>query len=153
MLCLAASVSLSSCIDETVPEDDYATTDQVGASSSALEASLNGIPTQMTEGYLVYKGEQVDETDMGYPQFMIALTEMLGDMYPGGEPGYDHYRAYNTLEGTVLSETSYFSYLPWFTLYQFVKTANDVIGAVDLESATDQQKGLLGSAYAARAFD
>ena len=59
MLCLAASVSLSSCIDETVPEDDYATTDQVGASSSALEASLNGIPTQMTEGYLVYKGEQV----------------------------------------------------------------------------------------------
>ncbi len=153
MLCLAASVSLSSCIDETVPEDDYATTDQVGASSSALEASLNGIPTQMAEGYLVYKGEQVDETDMGYPQFMIALTEMLGDMYPGGEPGYDHYRSYNTLEGTVLSETSYFSYLPWFTLYQFVKTANDVIGAVDLESATDQQKGLLGSAYAARAFD
>ena len=63
MLCLAASVSLSSCIDETVPEDDYATTDQVGASSSALEASLNGIPTQMTEGYLVYKGEQVEERE------------------------------------------------------------------------------------------
>ena len=153
VFCLAATMSLGSCIEEVEPEDDYATNEQVGASASALEASVNGIPTQMTEGYLVYKGEQVNETDMGYPQFMIALTEMLGDMYPGGEPGYDHYTSYNTLQGTGLSETGYYSYLPWFTLYQFVKTANDVIGAVDLESANDQQKGLLGSAYAARAFD
>lgn len=153
VFCLAATMSLGSCIEEVEPEDDYATNEQVGASASALEASLNGIPTQMTEGYLVYKGEQVNETDMGYPQFMIALTEMLGDMYPGGEPGYDHYTSYNTLQGTGLSETGYYSYLPWFTLYQFVKTANDVIGAVDIESATDQQKGLIGSAYAARAFD
>lgn len=153
VFCLAATMSLSGCIDEVVPNNDYATTEQVGASASALEASLNGIPTQMAEGYLVYKGEQVNETDLGYPQFMIAATQMLGDMYPGGEPGYDHFTSYNTLQGTRLSETDYFSYLPWFTLYQFVKTANDVIGAVNLESATAQQKSLAGSAYAARAFD
>ena len=81
---LAASLLMfNSCIDEMVPEGDTATSDQIGASASALEASLNGIPSQMTQGYYVYD-EQEHETDMSYPQFMIAQTEMLGDMYPLG---------------------------------------------------------------------
>ena len=80
----------------------------------------------MVQWYLVY-GEQVHETDMAYPQLMIAQTEMLGDMYPGGsESGYDWFRNYNTFNGNV-GENSYFAYLPWFTLYQFIKSTNDVI--------------------------
>ena len=154
LMALSVAFVLTSCIDETVPEDGTATTEQIGASSAALEASLSGIPSQMAQGYYVY-GDQVHETDMAYPQFMIACTEMLGDMYPlGSNSGYDWYRNYNTMAANV-GDNSYMAYLPWFTLYRFVKAANDVISAVDIEdeSVSDQIKGMAGAAYAMRAFD
>lgn len=144
---------LNSCVDETFPEGSIATSEQVGASASALQAGLNGIPAQMTKGYFVYD-DQVHETDISYPMFMIAQTEMLGDMYPLGEnSGYDWFRNYNTFSGNF-GETSYYAYLPWFTLYKLIKSANDVIGAVNLESAdiTAEMKGTAGVAFANRAF-
>jgi SusD family. len=149
-----SSLILTSCIEETFPESSSATSEQIGASSSALEAALNGIPSQMAQGYYVY-GEQTHETDLAYPQLMIAQTEMLGDIYPmGSNSGYDWFRNYNTFD-RAYGETSYFSYLPWFTLYKFVKASNDVIGSVDItnESLSPSIKGLAGVAYACRAFD
>lgn len=152
---VAVSVlALTGCIDETFPEGSSATTEQIGSSATALEASLNGIPSQMAQGYLVY-GSQVHETDMGYPQFMIAQSEMLGDMYPlGSDVGYDWYAPYNTFD-TSVGDNSYFAYLPWFTLYMFIKSANDIIGAVDIddEGLLPSIKGAAGVAYACRAFD
>ncbi|MDR2148437.1 MAG: RagB/SusD family nutrient uptake outer membrane protein [Tannerella sp.] len=147
-------LTMNSCIEETFPDGASATSEQIGASASALQASLNGIPSQMSQGYLVY-GDQVHETDMAYPQFMIAQTEMLGDMYPlGANSGYDWYRNYNTFATTV-GDDSYFAYLPWFTLYMFIKSANDIIGSVDItdESLTPAIRGSAGVAYACRAFD
>ncbi|MCD8079781.1 MAG: RagB/SusD family nutrient uptake outer membrane protein [Bacteroides sp.] len=149
-----SALALTSCIEETFPEGDTATSEQIGSSASALEAALNGIPAQMTKGYLVYD-DQVHETDIAYPQFMIAQTEMLGDMYPlGGNTGYDWFATYNTFDRPS-GETSYFSYLPWFTLYKFVKSTNDIIGAVDLsdENLSDAIRGAAGVAYAYRAFN
>ena len=149
-----AAVSFNSCIKETFPSNSYATADQIAESSSAMEASLNGIPAQMAQGYLVY-GTQVHETDMAFPQFMIAFTELLGDIYPlGSNSGYDWYRNYNTFDRNF-GDNSYFSYLPWFTCYQFIKSANDIIGAVDLESpeTSDFAKAASGMARACRAFD
>ena len=155
LLLLATSLlMLNSCIEETFPEGSTATSEQIGASASALEASLNGIPSQMTQGYYVYD-DQVHETDMSYPLFMIAQTEMLGDMYPlGSNSGYDWYRNYNTFNG-AFGENSYFAYLPWFTLYKLIKSANDVIAAVDIEDESLPQSilGAAGIAYANRAFN
>ena len=148
----ATALLASSCIEETFPESGSATAEQVGASSTALEAALNGIPSQMAQGYYVY-GSQTHETDMAYPMYMIAQTELLGDMYPlGSNSGYDWYRNYNTCD-REFGEKSYFAYLPWFTLYRFIKAANDVIAAVDFETAPDNLKGLASVAYACRAFD
>ena len=112
LMALAAAFVLTGCIDETFPESETATQEQVSASPTAFEASLRGIPAKMVEGYLVY-GEQEHETDMAYPQFMLAQTEMMGDIYPGGEPGYDWYQSYNVLSRDF-SENTYFAYLPWF---------------------------------------
>lgn len=157
ILLLISTVSilaLSSCIEETFPEGDTATSEQIGASASALEASLNGIPSQMAKGYFVYD-DQVHETDLSYPLFMIAQTEMLGDMFPlGSNSGYDWFRNYNTFNG-AFGESSYFAYLPWFTLYKLIKSANDVIAAVDIEdeSLTPAIRGAAGVAYANRAFN
>jgi len=155
LLMLAAiALTLTGCIQETFPEGGTATSEQIAASPAALEAAVNGIPAQMTQGYLVYNA-QVHETDLAYPLFMIAQTEMLGDMYPeGANSGYDWFRNYNTFSADA-GTNSYFSYLPWFTLYKFVKTANDIIAAVDItaEDLPAPTKGAAGIAYACRAFD
>lgn len=156
LLAVSAAFALTSCMDETFPESDTATAEQVGEVASALEGTVNGIPSQMVQGYLVY-GEQTHETDMAYPQFMIAQTELLGDMYPGGDnSGYDWYRNYNTLGngGYNIGENSYMAYLPWFTLYKFVKQANSVLSVIDVDSPSlsDDQKCYAGIALASRAF-
>ena len=150
LLALATVFVLTSCIDETFPESDSATQEQVEATSSALESTLRGISSKMVEGYMVY-GDQTHETDMAYPQLMLAQTEMLGDVFPGGDPGYDWYANYNTFVRNF-GDNSYMSYLPFFTLYQFIKSANDVIGSIDLETADTKFKGMAGQAFAARAF-
>lgn len=142
---------LTGCIEETFPEGGTATSDQIGASATALEASVNGLPSQMVQGYLVYKGEQVHETDIAYPSLMLAQTELLGDFVPV-DYGYDWWNRYNVCTG--MANNGYYSYLPYFTLYQFVKSANDVIGVVDIndESLSDEMRGYAGMAYAFRAF-
>lgn len=148
----AAVISLTGCIYETFPEGDTATSEQVGASASAVEAAMNGIPSQMSQGYLVYD-DQVHETDMAYPLFMLAQTQMLGDIHPI-EQGYDWYSNYNHFANNF-GDNSYFAYLPWFTLYKFIKSSNDIISSVDLEDELlpAALKGAAGVAYASRAFD
>ncbi len=150
----ASALALTSCIKEIVPVTDYATSEQIAESASAMEASVNGIPAKMQEGYMVY-GTQTHETDMAFPQFMIAFTELLGDIYPlGSNSGYDWYRNYNTFD-RAFGDNSYFAYLPWFTCYQFIKSSNDIIGAVDLSDASlsASVRAYAGMAYACRAFD
>ena len=150
---LSASLALTSCIEETFPEDSVATSEQISASAGAMEAALRGIPASMAQGYYVY-GTQVHETDMAYPAYMIAQTEFLGDMFPGGNSGYDWYYGYNSTNGNM-SSTSYPSYLCWFTFYKFIKGANDIIATVDMDdpNVTDAVKGAVGVAYATRAFN
>ena len=115
ILAVGTVLSFSSCIEETLPEDSYATEDQM--SNVGLASAINGMSAQFAQGYLVY-GEQTHETDLAYPQFMVAYTEMMGDMYPGGSnSGYDWFRTYNTMSSSM-NQNSYFSYLPWRTLYR-----------------------------------
>ena len=129
-----------------------ATADQLAESASALEASVLGMPAQQVQGYLIY-GEQYTETDMAYPGMMILYTEMLGDIFPeGSNTGYDWYRRYNTGD-SGLGVGTYLTYVPWRTLYMFVKSANDIISSLSgLDDMTDTQKGYLGVAYTTRAW-
>ncbi len=83
-----SATMLSGCIEETFPEGGTATSEQIGASATALEASVNGLPSQMVQGYLVYKGQQVHETDIAFPSLMLTQTELLGDFVPV-DYGYD----------------------------------------------------------------
>lgn len=151
-LALTAVFALTGCIDETFPESSTATAEMVSESPSALEGAVNGISSQMAQGYLVY-GEQVTEIDMALPSTMIIQTELLGDIYPGvpDNVGYDWYRRFNTVQN--IDETTDFSYIPWFTLYKFVKSANDIISVVDIETAAPVQKAYAGMAYACRAYE
>ena len=151
VLAMGAVLSLTSCIDETFPESSTVTEDQM--SNAGLSSAIAGLSSQYVQGYLVY-GEQEHETDMAYPQFMIAQTEMMGDMYAlGSNTGYDWYRTYNTMDRDM-SGTSYFSWLPWRTLYMFVKGANDAIKTFkSMPEPTDENKNYAAMAYAYRAYD
>ena len=152
-LAAMSAIALTSCIEETFPEDAVATSEQIGASATALEGSLRGIPSQMAQGYLVY-GDQVEETDMAYPAYMIAQTELLGDMYPSGNSGYDWYYPFNATDYNN-GENSACAFLTWFTFYKFIKSANDIIATVDINdpNVSASVKGAAGVAYAYRAFN
>jgi starch-binding outer membrane protein, SusD/RagB family len=146
-----ATVAFSSCIKETFPQSSTATAEQAQGSASSLEAAVNGIPAQMAQGYLVY-GSQTHEADLAYPSFMMQFTELMGDIFPlGSNTGYDWFFSWNTCRS--MSSTTYASYIPWRTLYMFVKSANDVIKAVDPESTNPDELAYLGMGYAYRAFD
>ena len=81
------------------------------------------------------------ETDLAYPSLMLAQTELLGDVV-ATDYGYDWWWRFNANNG--MNDTGYYSYLPYFTLYKFVKSANDVIAAVDVTdpTITDEMRGL-----------
>lgn len=142
---------LTGCIEEIFPESSSATSEQIGASASALEASMNGLPSQMVEGYLVY-GNQTHETDIAFPSLMIAQTELLGDIVDT-EYGYDWWWRYSANNG--MGDTSYQSFLPYFTLYKFVKSANDVIAVVDVTNPdiSAEMRGYGAMSHTFRALD
>lgn len=151
ILAAASMLTLTGCIEETFPESENPIESQMA--EAGLVSAINGLSSQFCQGYLVY-GEQEHETDMAYPQFMIAQTEMLGDMYPeGSNSGYDWYRNYNTFSGNV-GPDSYFSYLPWRTLYMFVKGANDAIKTYKaIATPKTDDINYAAQAYGYRAFD
>ncbi len=146
---LALLVALTGCIKETFPTNE-ATTEQIGKSSSALEAMVSAIPAQMVQGYLIY-GTQTYEYDMAYPGIMIMLDSNVGEIVDNGESGYDWYSYWSSNEYTC-GPTSSRAYVPWRTFYMFVKSANDVISAVNPETANATQLAYLGQALAIRAF-
>lgn len=142
---------LTGCIKETQPKADYATAEQLGASASALDAALSGLPAQLTQSYPILGSSEQQETDIAYPSFMMMYEEMVGNIYPGGSNvGYDWFRRFNTNENQGDSYTQI--YVPWRALYMFIKSANDIIGAVNEETATPSLLAYAGMAYTYRAF-
>lgn len=76
---VVSATVLTGCIEEVFPEDSTATSDQIGASATAIEASLNGLPSQMVQGYLVY-GKQTHETDPCLSLIVVGPDRLLGDV-------------------------------------------------------------------------
>lgn len=149
-MAISATV-LTGCIEEIFPENSTATSEQIGASASALEAAINGLPSQMVQGYLVY-GKQVHETDIAYPSLMLVQSELLGDIV-ANDYGYDWWWRYSA--NNQMGDNSYQSFLPYFALYKFIKSANDVIAVVDVTDPTisDEMRGYGSMAHAFRALD
>lgn len=142
---------LTGCIEEIFPENSTATSEQIGASASALEAAVNGLPSQMVQGYLVY-GKQVRESDIAYPSLMLVQSELLGDIVAKSY-GYDWWWRYSA--NYAMGDNTYESFLPYFALYKFIKSANDVISVVDVTDPTlsNEMRGYGSMAHAFRALD
>ncbi len=149
LLISSAALLASSCVKETFPTS-IATSEQIGKSASALEALVNAISAQMCAPYPVYN-DQVYEYDMGYPGMMIITDTASGDIVDSGETGYDWYSFWSSPHYNI-GPNAGTSYVPWRTYYMFIKSANDVIGAVDPASANETQKHYLAYACCYRAL-
>ena len=144
LMCMAA---LTGCIKETFPMGSTATEEQVQQSPAATQALADGMPAAMVSVHW----EDDGHCYFGYPAEMIFRDMLTGDYYHSGEVGYSHFISWarNTAMGDGYLKTQFhwnFHYLWWLL------GINQVVGAVDPDNATDQQKGLLGAAYAFRAL-
>lgn len=144
LMCMSA---LTGCIKETFPMGDTATEEQVQQSPAATKALADGMPAAMVSVHWVDDGHCY----FGYPAEMVFRDMLTGDCYHSGEVGYSHFISWarNTAMGDGYLKTQFhwnFHYLWWLL------GINQVVGAVDPNNATDEQKGLLGAALAFRAL-
>ena len=143
--CVSA-LALTGCIDEA-DVTYYGTDDQLSSSSKATEALLWAMPAFTNN--LQTLGSKSGDYDWGYGSIMHIRDVMTEEMTVA-ESGYDHYSAWehNQYIGPNYMSTQFI----WYYFWKQVQTTNNLIGAIDPESASETQLGYLGTAYAFRAF-
>lgn len=136
-------------MDETFPTN-VATSDQLGSSAKATEALLWAMPAYANK-YNVLNTPPKSEYgfDWGYGSMMHIRDVMTEDMAIVSS-GYDHYSYWedNKNQGPSLV----YSQFLWNYYWKFVQTSNNLISALNPETATEAQLGYLGAGYAFRAF-
>ena len=144
MFCAASLFTTTSCIDETFPTD-AATEDQLGSSAKATEALLWAMPAFLNDAETVAGNHY----EWGYGSLMHIRDVMTGDMTVVAT-GYDWYSSWGTNQNQ--GENSANTQYVWNYYWKFVQTSNNLIAAVNPESATPNQLGMLGAAKAYRAL-
>lgn len=149
---LLGVLALNSCIKETIPEGGTVTAKQLTESASALDASLAGIPAQFATAYPMFGSDNQLEPDCGLPQYHLEFCEIMGDIFvQGSNSGYDWFNRWNRNKN--MDQSTWLAQVPWYTLYSFVKSANDVIAAIGDEPENDIQKAYSGMARTIRAME
>lgn len=142
-----AAFSLSGCIEETMPANGIATEDQVGSSSSATEALVMAMPSYCHT-------VTWDDRHMcfGYGSMMHIRDLQTGDAIMKFSPsGYDTW--FNKWsQNKYMGQDYFYAQYEWIYYWRFMQTINNVVAAINPETATTAQLGQLGSAYAYRAM-
>lgn len=141
----AGTLSLTGCIEETVPTS-VATQDQLSSSAQATSALVWAMPAIFNK-YATYSSDYA--YDWGYGSIMHMRDVMTADMAIVSS-GYNWYTSWST--NSNLGERYVSTYFAWTYFWKAIQTTNNLIGAVNEESATDEQKGYLGAGYAFRAL-
>lgn len=142
---LSSSVLLTGCIEEVFPTNG-ATEEQISSSNKATEAMLWAMPASLN---VVGTIDSNRHWDWGYGSIMHIRDVMTGDM-PIVSSGYDWYASWE--ETLNQSESMIYPQFIWNFYWQSVLAANKLLGALDVETATETQLGYMGAAYAFRAF-
>ena len=147
-IALAASLTLgfSSCIEETLPTDDYVIDEQISASESAIDGMVNSIYTNMVG----YSNSDGGIEVISYGSMRAQLEHGTTPMVCTGANGYNtmgnwHY-------GTIPATGSNRGIYPSYLYYGYIKTVNDIIGLINPEDMTEAQMRNLGICYAYRAL-
>jgi hypothetical protein len=138
-----SAVLMTGCLEETYPTSS-ATQDQLSASSSAANATLAGIPSQIKSYGIVSSSYHMD---FGLPSMMHIRDVMTGDM-PIAESNYDQYYYYAAVG--YLSPEYVLCQIPWNTYYKMIQVANLSIAAFP-EDCEEMFKSSRGASLAFRA--
>lgn len=137
------------CIEETEPTT-VATLDQIQRSSQATKAQALAIPAALQAINESYIDNNNWHAVFGYPAMMIIRDLMTSDMGFPTSSYSGHFYRYGSCQ-LMGGDYTYASYI-WNFYYSLIQTANAVIDVVDPASATSDQLGYLGAAYAYRAM-
>lgn len=144
---LAAMTStLSGCMDE-VDSYAYVSKDQVEALASSQEAILNGLSAFLVDNNTWGSSDGYYLNDYGYPAQMY-LRNVLGDDFPiASGASFNYWMSQE--QSTELRWAPYYTYNYY---YHFAKNCNNLIGAIDPETASSESLNYLGCALAYRAL-
>ncbi|MBR6457954.1 MAG: RagB/SusD family nutrient uptake outer membrane protein [Bacteroidales bacterium] len=145
---------LAGCIEETVPLEGAATSEQMAESSAAMQGSVDGMVAQTYQPYYFFGSSNQLEYDISYAGLLITYARMTNDLVNNSKTiGYDWWCGYVGAYGYVMNADNNRQLVPYMTLYKIIKSANDIIGPLaGLESLNAEQKIYLGTAYAYRAL-
>lgn len=128
-----------------------ATTEQVGANPTAMQASANGLAAMMVKYFSGYHGSSnSNDFDFSYPGLMISQDTSAGELIICGSTYYDWFQYW--AKAVYINDATTRAYTVWSTYYQYVLCANNLIRAIDPETENALERGYLGMAYAFRAF-
>lgn len=139
--------SLTGCMEETVPTT-VATEGQVQGSSSSAESFLMAMPNYFN-ALDAFVNDPGWHGVFGYGAMMHIRDLLTGDLC-NVESGYDQFSMFS--RNILLGDGYIYSQYIYNYYNEFVLNANNMIGAVNPENATDQQLGYLGAGYAFRAL-
>lgn len=137
----------TSCIDEAV-STEYATEESLSSSAKAAEAMVWAMPATLTQVNSM-ENSSTRHYDFGYPAVMHITDLFSGDM-PTTDGNYNNFWFW--CENAYLA----YDYAPARFMWTFfrapVLAANNVIGLINENTATDTELGFLAAAHTFRAF-
>ncbi len=149
-------ILFSSCEDNlnTLPEGNKITTSQkedvAGKDPKKAEAGVNAIFSQLNAYQPNYTALGVGRhNDFGYPSIMLFADANYHD-FVGETNGYNWVS--NSIEYGDRNFSSNEAIIVWNNLYSYIKTANNVIAAIDMEVEDALSKYYLAQGLAMRAF-
>lgn len=148
MAAAIALTSLTSCIQDFEPEQDYASKDQIGQAPTAFN-SLTKALTSTLCGEYAYSGSDLNANDFGYPATLLIHDFMGQDIAPVDASGYEWFSPWYIASGIAPSNA--YSQMSWSYYYGWIKNCNVLISIAGENPTADQYSGL-GQAYALRAM-
>ena len=139
------ALSLSSCIEETMSQDSFATQETVQTSTAATAGICMGMPSE-----LIGVWSTSSHCYFGYPAQMIIRDMLTGDYTHIGETGYSHFKSWN--RNMYMGQDYMNQQFHWNYYYGFLGTVNGVIRQIDEETAAPGPLSYLGTALAYRAM-
>lgn len=141
----ACALTLTGCVEETLPQSSLATDKIVAESTSATEGIANGMPAYATDVWTTSS-----HCYFGYPAEMIIRDMLTGDYTHVGETGYSHFISWN--RNQYMGQDYMKQQFHWNYYYGFLGSVNGVIRAIDEETAAQGPLAYLGTALAYRAM-
>lgn len=148
VLPLAATLSLTGCIDEEDPSE-VASSDQIEGSTTSFKMLINGLNSKMISqsNYYgsTYRGTWYATQDWGYPCYMYTKETML-DCFPTTDASWNYQIYYEKANNLAA-----YSGCPFYYYYGLVNNVNRILAAVT-DEATDEMKQYCAMARVYRAL-